>query len=170
MTDRCAVSMVTAPSMKYKCLLVSDWRGHREIQRFVAWNCAFMSFPNGLCVSVRPTFTNEHLFLLIPPLPLVLCIQINQHRVLCHSQKTFHYRPIKNTISLLLLQLLGAQMSRIIGKRQQHTLTEITFGIELPLNEPCWRQTHNFYITKSSFHNTFYTRTYKFYTIEFIFG
>lgn len=29
----CAVSMVTALSVKCKCLLVSVWRGHREIQQ-----------------------------------------------------------------------------------------------------------------------------------------
>lgn len=29
----CVVSMVTALSVKCKCLLVSVWRGHREIQQ-----------------------------------------------------------------------------------------------------------------------------------------
>lgn len=58
----------------------AEWIG-----RIVARNCAFTSFSNGLWLSVRPTFTNEHLFLFIPPLQHVLCIQNSRSGVLHHS-------------------------------------------------------------------------------------
>lgn len=60
-----------------------------------------------------PTFTNEHLFLLNPPLQRVLCIQNSQSLVLYHSCKIFHYEPIKNTISILPLQLVLQKSNKV---------------------------------------------------------
>lgn len=82
------------------------WNSAEWIGRIVARNCAFTSFPNGLWLSVGPTFTNEHLFLLIAPLVHVLCIQNRHSWVLCRSCKIFHDEPFKNTTSVLPLQLV----------------------------------------------------------------
>lgn len=63
----CVVPMVTALSVPGLGVEGPPWNPAEWIGRIVARNCAFTSFPNGLWFSVRPTFTNEHLFLLIAP-------------------------------------------------------------------------------------------------------
>lgn len=72
-----------------QCAEGPPWNPAEWVGRIVEENCVFTSFPNGLWLSVRSTFTNEHLFLLNPSFEHAHCIQNGCSLVSYHPCKIF---------------------------------------------------------------------------------